>query len=52
VTQIVTQGIENMFITFIIHEYGVEKKRTPKRQLFIPFKAKFKLKSILVGQHY
>jgi hypothetical protein len=52
VTQIVTQGIENMFITFIIHDYGVEKKRTPKRHLFIPFKAKFKLKSILVGQDY
>jgi hypothetical protein len=24
-TPIVTQGIENMFITSIIHDYGVEK---------------------------
>jgi hypothetical protein len=51
-TQIVTQGIENMFITSIIHDYGVEKKRTTKRHLFIPFKANFKLKYILVGQDY
>ncbi len=51
-TPIVTQGIENMFITSIIHDYGVEKMWTPKRHLFIPFKADFKLKYILVGQNY
>jgi hypothetical protein len=30
VMQIVTQGIENMFITFIIHDYGVEKNELQK----------------------
>jgi hypothetical protein len=52
-TQIVAQGIENMFITSIISDYGVEKKTKKdtnlKRHLSIPFRANSILKYILVG---
>jgi hypothetical protein len=55
--QIDAEGIENMIITFIICDYGVENKpisrkqkskKIPKNHLSIPFKENFRLKSILV----
>jgi len=51
--QIGAQRIENMFITDIIYNYGVEKKSTSKKHLSIPFKLNCKpmdLIVILVGQ--
>ncbi len=34
--KISAQGIENMLVTFVIHDYGVEKTRTWKKDTF-PF---------------
>jgi hypothetical protein len=53
--QIDAQAIENMLITFIIHDYDVEKKKKTtlqkhkyKRKNSFPFHLNFKLKSIIV----
>ncbi len=51
--QIDAQAIENMLITFIIHDYDVEKEKEnfAKTQILkntFPFHLNFKLKSILV----
>jgi hypothetical protein len=51
------QGIENMLITFVIHDYGVEKKELKKdtystRHFFLLIKTNYKPKFILVGQDY
>jgi hypothetical protein len=46
--QIGEQDIENMLVISIVCEYGIKRKQLQKH-LSIPFKAYFKLKSILVG---
>ncbi len=51
------QDIENMLVTSIVCEYGIKRKQLQKHQnwkkhLSIPFKAYFKLKSILIGWDY
>jgi hypothetical protein len=56
--KISAQGIENMLVTFVIHDYGVEKEEVwkdtdlAKRHLSILFTADSKLKSILIGWDY
>jgi hypothetical protein len=46
--QIDAQHIENMFIISIIHDYGVGKKKTLKKNLPISFEIDFELKLIFI----